>query len=161
MAIKKKGAKKLTGSSAADKKAAKKSKPSAKKPEPTKLPPLPVGKKKVAKGKPVQSVVPESELLVAKSETKITKLETLQRTKSMLQREWNLGSPPVSTMNLRNAPPAGLGKSSLSIRALEGPIETNDFADVNAAVTGAGLEGAKTVDELRTVIWGGIPAAHK
>ena len=161
MKNKKKDANKSDRSSDVDKSSAKKRKSSAKKSAGKKLSTLPENGKKAVKVRKGRSVLFRSELPAAKSEPKITKLETLQRTKSMLQREWNLGSPPVSSMNLRNAPPGSLGKSSLQIRALEGPIETNDFADVEAAVTGDELEGAETVDELRTVIWEGIPSSHK
>ena len=47
------------------------------------------------------------------------------------------------------------------IYALETPIEARDFVDVNAAVTGSGLDEAKTVGGLRDVIWDGIPAANR
>jgi hypothetical protein len=92
---------------------------------------------------------------------RITKVDALERTKRMLQREWNLSTPPPSDKNLRNAPPAGLGKSDTSIRALERPIELADFRDVAAEVIGENLLKAKTVAELRDKIWDGIPASHK
>ena len=92
---------------------------------------------------------------------KITKLEALQRTKDMLEREWNLPSEPLSDTNLRKAPPNGLGKNDNQIRALETPIETVDFADVDADVVGIDLIDAKIVSELRDVIWKGIPKANK
>lgn len=93
--------------------------------------------------------------------TKITKTEALGRTKRMLKREWQLAVEPTSDTALRSAPPAGLGKNDNQIRALETPIETVDFADVNAQVTGSELVKAKTVGELRDKIWDGIPAANK
>lgn len=85
------------------------------------------------------------------------KLEALQRTKAMLKREWNLAAEPLSGTKLRDKPPGGLGKNDLSIRALEGPIENNDFADVGAQVAGGDLITAKDVGGLRDVIWKGIP----
>ena len=91
----------------------------------------------------------------------ITKTQALQRTKRMLVREWNLPVEPISDMDLRKAPPAGLGKNDNQIRALETPIETNDFLDVEAQVKGSDLIKAKTVGELRDQIWSGIPDAHK
>ena len=95
------------------------------------------------------------------SDTKITKTQTLQRTKRMLKREWNLASEPLSDTDLRKAPPTGLGKNDNQIRALETPIESDDFADVEAQVRGSDLIKAKTVADLRDQIWNGIPDAHK
>ena len=95
---------------------------------------------------------------------KITKTQALQRTKTMLAREWNLPSEPTSETDLRARPPGGLGKNDNQIRALERPIELVDFADVNAEVEGSGLVEATTVADLRDAIWGppdGIPAAKK
>lgn len=79
----------------------------------------------------------------------------------MLKREWNLSAEPTSDTNLRGPPPAGLGKNDNQIRALETPIETVDFADVNAQVTGSNLIKAKTVAELRDKIWEGIPVGNR
>ena len=79
----------------------------------------------------------------------------------MLVRVWKLSEEPTSDTSLRAAPPAGLGKNSNQIRALEGPIERVDFEDVEADVIGDDLIKAKTVGELRDQIWDGIPAAHK
>jgi len=93
--------------------------------------------------------------------TAITKTQALQRTKRMLVREWNLPSEPTSDSDLRKAPPAGLGKNDNQIRALETPIETNDFSDVEAEVRGSDLIKAKTVGELRDRIWDGISTSHK
>ena len=87
----------------------------------------------------------------------MTKRQALYRVKRMLQREWNLNSEPLSRDNLRAAPPAGLGKNGNSIRALETPIETVDFADVNARVTGAALASAQEVRDIRDVVWDGLP----
>ena len=92
---------------------------------------------------------------------KITKLQALRRTKIMLVREWNLTEEPLSDTNLRTSPPAGLGKNDNQIRAVETPIETVDFADVNAQVKGDDLKKAKTVGELRDKIWDGISAANR
>jgi hypothetical protein len=91
----------------------------------------------------------------------LTKIEALQRTKRMLSREWNLDSEPTSDMDLRKAPPNGLGKNDSLIRALETPIEAIDFLDVKAAVIGSNLIDAKTVATLRNAIWDGISDAHK
>src|SRR5205809_5879958 len=93
--------------------------------------------------------------------TRITKTQALQRTKRMLKREWQLPQEPTRDKPLRGAPPSGLGKNDNAIRALETPIESVDFADVNAAVTGANLIAAKTVADLRDKIWDGIPNANK
>lgn len=79
----------------------------------------------------------------------------------MLKREWNLKKQPLSTAVLRTAPPSGLGKNDNQIRALENPVETNDFVDVEAQVAGHNLVSAKTVAELRDKIWDGIPTTHK
>ena len=102
-----------------------------------------------------------AELLLLKVMTKITKIQALQRTKGMLVREWNLPAEPTSDTDLRKAPPGGLGKNDNQIRALETPIETNDFLDVEAQVRGSDLTKAKIVAELRDRIWDGIPASHK
>lgn len=91
----------------------------------------------------------------------INKVQALQRTKQMLVREWNLAAEPMTNTDLRKAPPSGLGKSDNQIRALETPIETNDFQDVEAQVRGSDLIKAKTVGDLRDKIWDGIPAAHQ
>ena len=93
--------------------------------------------------------------------TKITKTDALGRTKQMLKREWQLADEPTSDTALRSAPPAGLGKNDDQIRALETPIETVDFTDVNAQVTGSNLIKAMTVADLRDKIWDGIPDANK
>ena len=58
---------------------------------------------------------------------KITEIEALQRTKKMLVREWYLSEEPTSVTDLHKAPPNGLGQNDSKIRALETPIETNDF----------------------------------
>lgn len=92
---------------------------------------------------------------------KITKVQALERTKSMLQREWNLLAEPLSDTDLRKAPPKGLGKSDAQIRALETPIEANDFSDVEAQVIGTKIILSKNVAELRDKIWDGIPENHK
>lgn len=91
----------------------------------------------------------------------LSRIRTLQRTKRMLVREWNLSEEPMSTTALRKHPPAGLGKNDNLIRALEVPIETNDFIDVKAQVIGSDLNDAKTVGELRDKIWDGIKDAYK
>lgn len=91
----------------------------------------------------------------------ITNIQALQRTKRMLNREWALGQEPTSDVNLRSAPPGGLGKNDNQIRALETPIEAVDFADVNAQVSGSSLITAKTVAELRDKIWEGIPLQNR
>lgn len=91
----------------------------------------------------------------------LDKTQALQRTKLLLKREWKLKKQPVSTTNLHTVPPGGLGKNAAQIRALESPIENNDFADVKAKVSGHDLVSAKTVGELRDKIWGGIPDTHK
>ena len=75
----------------------------------------------------------------------------------MLVREWNLSEEPLSSTEVKPAPPRGLGKNEAQLRALETPIEARDFADVGARVRGADLAGAETVGELRDVIWDGIP----
>ncbi|HEV3243835.1 MAG TPA: hypothetical protein VGZ31_05435 [Chthoniobacterales bacterium] len=93
--------------------------------------------------------------------TKIDKGEALVRTINMLVREWRLPAPPASDTDLRKPPSAGLGKNDNQIRALEGPIETNDFHDVDAQVDGDNLVKAKTVADLRDKIWDGIPNEHK
>jgi hypothetical protein len=98
--------------------------------------------------------------------TKITPNETLRRTQRMLRREWNLGADPAPDKDLRKTPPEGLGKNDKAIEALETPIEAQDFADVRANVTGDGLVGAELVgdsskENLRDVIWRGIPQQHK
>ena len=93
--------------------------------------------------------------------TSITKTQALQRTKQMLDREWNLPSEPTSDTDLREAPPNGLGKNDNQIRALETPIESNDFSNVEAQVRGSDLIKAKTVADLRDTIWDGIPSFHK
>jgi hypothetical protein len=93
--------------------------------------------------------------------TKIDKGEALVRTINMLVREWKLPTPPASNADLRKPPPGGLGKSDRQIRALEGPIETRDFHDVEAQVDGDNLIKAKTVADLRDKIWDGIPDQHK
>src|ERR1043165_512261 len=95
------------------------------------------------------------------SMTKITKTQALQRTKRMLVREWNLAEEPTSDADLRKAPPNGLGKNNNQIRALETPIETDDFLDVEADVDTDNLVKAKTVGELRDQIWTGIPTSQK
>lgn len=92
---------------------------------------------------------------------KLTKVEALQRTKRMLVREWRLPQEPLSTDNLRNPPPAGLGKNDNQLRALERPIELVDFSDVATNVTGSSLLPAKTVAQLRDKIWDGIPKTNK
>jgi hypothetical protein len=79
----------------------------------------------------------------------------------MLVREWNLADEPASDTDLRKTPPNGLGKSNTSIRALETPIEINDFVDVEAQVRGSNLIKAKTVGDLSDRIWDGIPDSHK
>jgi hypothetical protein len=79
----------------------------------------------------------------------------------MLVREWNLSSEPTSDTDLRNAPPDGLGKNDNQIRALEAPIETNDFTDAEAQVRGTDLIQATSVGELRDEIWDSIPDLHK
>lgn len=91
----------------------------------------------------------------------INKTQALRRTKVMLVRVWRLTEEPTSDKSLRAAPPTGLGKNSNQIRALEGPIETVDFRDVNADVIGDNLITAKTVGELRDRIWDGIPPANR
>jgi hypothetical protein len=91
----------------------------------------------------------------------LTKLQALKRTKRMLVREWNLSAELTSDTNLRKAPPAGLGKNDNQIRAVETPIETNDFSDVEAQVRGTDLIKAKDVVGLRDQIWNGIPDSHK
>lgn len=91
----------------------------------------------------------------------ITKTQALQRTKQMLVREWNIPTEPTSDKDLRKLPPTGLGQNDNQIRALETPIETNDFSDVEAQVIGSDLINAKTVGVLRDKIWDGIPDAHK
>jgi hypothetical protein len=93
--------------------------------------------------------------------SKITKVATLRRTKTMLSREWALTEEPTSDEAIKTPPPAGLGKNDNQLRALETPIETIDFADVDAEVAGADLTRAKTVADLRDVIWKGIPAKNK
>ena len=93
--------------------------------------------------------------------SKITKVAALRRTKTMLKREWALTEEPTSDEAIKTPPPAGLGKNDNQLRALETPIETIDFADVDAEVAGADLAGAKTVADLRDVIWKGIPAKNK
>jgi hypothetical protein len=93
--------------------------------------------------------------------TKIDKIEALQRTKTMLKREWGLSDEPTSDANLRASPPGGLGQNDNEIRALETPIEAVDFADVDAQVTGFALVAAQIVSDLRDIIWAGIPTAHK
>jgi hypothetical protein len=79
----------------------------------------------------------------------------------MLVREWNLTAEPLSTNDLRKLPPSGLGKSDIQIRALETPIETDDFSDVGAEVSGYVLVSAKNVGELRDKIWESIPDSNK
>jgi hypothetical protein len=79
----------------------------------------------------------------------------------MLVREWNLPTEPTSNTDLRKPPPTGLGKNDNQIHALETPIETNDFLDVEAQVIGSDLTNAKTVGDLRDTIWDGITDAHK
>ncbi|HEU4771244.1 MAG TPA: hypothetical protein VFS68_03710 [Candidatus Udaeobacter sp.] len=93
--------------------------------------------------------------------SKITKLAALQRTKTMLKREWALPKEPTSDKQIKPTPPKGLGKNENQLRALETPIEAVDFADVDAQVTGSALAGAETVAKLRNVIWEGIPAGNK
>ena len=93
--------------------------------------------------------------------TQVTKTDVLRRTKGMLKREWQLPQEPTSDKVLRGTPPGGLGKNDNAIRALETPIESVDFADVNANVTGTNLISAQTVADLRDKIWDGIPAANK
>lgn len=92
---------------------------------------------------------------------KITKTDALDRTKGMLVRKFKLPAEPLSTTNLRKAPPNGLGKNDGQIRLLENPIETVDFADVEAQVIGSNLVAAKTVGGLRDKIWAGIPDKFK
>jgi len=91
----------------------------------------------------------------------ITRSETLQRTKNMLKREWNLSVEPTSDISLCNLPPGGLGKTEYTVRALERPIETLDFADVNAQLSGHNLADADSVGTLSDRIWAAIPDAHK
>ncbi len=91
----------------------------------------------------------------------ITTLQALQRTKQMLLRAWNLLTEPTSDTDLRKLPPSGLGKADNQIRALETPIETNDFSDVEAQVRGTELISAKNVRGLRDKIWDSIPEAKK
>lgn len=85
----------------------------------------------------------------------------LRRTKIMLQREWCLDSEPLVRTKLRARPPEGLGKNQNQIRALETPIETVDFADLDVDVAGHKLATAKTVGALRDVIWEGVPDKYK
>jgi hypothetical protein len=92
---------------------------------------------------------------------KITRSETLRRTKNMLKREWNLVEEPTSDISFCSRPPDGLGKTEYDIRALEHPIETVDFADVNAQVFGHHLAQAESVGALSDKIWAGIPDAYK
>lgn len=91
----------------------------------------------------------------------ITRRNALRRTKKMLQREWRLDSEPLVKMKLQARPPKGLGKNQNQIRALETPIETVDFADLDVDVAGHKLAAAETVGALRDVIWEGIPDKHR
>jgi hypothetical protein len=97
----------------------------------------------------------------ARTMVQITKTQALQRTKRMLVREWNLPAEPASNTDLRKPPPTGLGKNDNQIRALETPIEANDFSEVEAQVRGSDLPNAKNVGDLRDTIWDGITDAHK
>lgn len=88
---------------------------------------------------------------------KITEIEVLDRTFAMLVREWKLPEVPYAKDSLRDPPEDGLGKNDHQIRALKKPIERNYFVDAGAKVDGDDLVGAKTVADLRDVIWKGIP----
>ena len=91
----------------------------------------------------------------------ITKTQALRRTKVMLVREWNLLDEPLSTTNLRDIPPRGLGKNDNQVRALEGPIERVFFEEWDANVVGDNLVTATTVGTLRDKIYDGIPAGQR
>jgi hypothetical protein len=88
---------------------------------------------------------------------KLTKPEILDRTFAMLVREWQLPEVPYADDSLRDAPPDGLGKNDNIMRALKNPIERRYFADLGVTVDGQDLEDAKTVSDLRDVIWEGQP----
>lgn len=89
--------------------------------------------------------------------SKITKGEALDRTFAMLVAEWRLLEIPYSFDPLRDDPPVGLGQNDHAIQALKNPVERVYFKDFGAKVTGLDLIKAKTVAELRDVIWGKIP----
>ncbi len=91
----------------------------------------------------------------------ITRRQALRRTKVMLKREWRLDAEPLSGDKLCVKPPDGLGKTPREIQALETPIETVDFADLDVDVAGHKLATAKTVGVLRDVIWERIPDKYK
>lgn len=91
----------------------------------------------------------------------ITKRQALRRTKVMLRREWGLDAEPLVKIKLLARPPKGLGKTPREIRALETPIETVDFADLDVGVAGHKLAEAETVGVLRDIIWEEIPDKYK
>jgi len=94
------------------------------------------------------------------SQVTISRTTALRRTKQMLCEQWDLDSEPVSGKYL-NSSNDGLGKMPNDLRALETPIETCYFKDVNATVAGHDLTAATTVGQLRDVIWKGVPDKHK
>jgi hypothetical protein len=90
--------------------------------------------------------------------TKINRTTCLTWTRKMLAREKGLSLDMVEpTSSLRD----DLLFSDDEIKALEIPIEEDDFKDVNVNVAPSRLASRVTVVGLRGVIWAGIPVANR
>ena len=89
---------------------------------------------------------------------KVTKRQVLDRAKKMLVREWNLTSRVLVKDSLFERAPENRGEKEVRVLALKLRIEERDFADLKVEVPCEELAKAKTVGELRNVIWDRIPA---
>lgn len=88
----------------------------------------------------------------------ISKETTDRRTRKMIAREKGVSIDLVQMdTNLRD----DLLYSDDEIRALEVPIETDDFEDVKANVRPSDLVSRKTVAGISGVIWAGIPEGNR
>ncbi len=89
---------------------------------------------------------------------KITRRQVLNRAKKMLVREWGLTSGVLVKDSLLERAPENRGQKEVRILALKPRIEERDFADLEVEIPCEELAKAKTVGELRNVIWDRIPA---
>lgn len=97
--------------------------------------------------------------------SRISQLVTLQRTIIMLSVEWNVNRNRIQPTSPLIDPP--LNGNADALGALETPIESRYFVDVNARVRQsdlralAGSSPRRTVSDLSRLIWAGIPTAHR
>ncbi len=94
---------------------------------------------------------------------RITKSDALVRTIIMLSVEWNVHRDRIGPDSKLLSPP--LNGNANALGALEVPIETRYFVDVECEVTQTALRAlataTKTVADLRDFIWKGVPSHHR